>query len=240
MRSIHSIVLGGSIAIIACDDRFLSSAVHSAYKSIADLTENGHDFGKRFLEKIVQLHFRMPDIMASDLHVLGLAGSTAKVDGQTELPDRLSDAPDRSSTSQAPMGKHEDAEGRIRALAEESGETVSEVALSQITGEMLSEMVEPYRLQIRQAKMLTNLVKLYTMVFPPTTEESAYRLIAFLLMTYVDPDWIPREFFDVPRPDRTSRTALPPQVVVRRYLGEDRDAILKLYSLCGLARPSSH
>ncbi|MEA3036341.1 MAG: hypothetical protein QOH04_2106 [Sphingomonadales bacterium] len=228
MQSIHRLTSQGSISVIACDDRFVASAIYHHYKNIADTTGEGKGFGERFLEKTVQVHFRMPNLDKDDLQSLGLhSGDRNKAPAAVETPAMNVERP---STADPP----ESLAMPTKDVGAETQTSVDEASLIEICGDVLSTLITPYRLSIRRAKFLSNLVKLYSMVFQPKDDVAAYRLAAFLMITHVDREWIPTHFA------RGAVASAPEDefvVEMMRYLGTDFDAVSKLYAVCGIEPP---
>jgi hypothetical protein len=231
IRSIHSLTADGSVCVLACDEEFAAAAIYSQFRTVADYLEEGRAFGARFLEKIIQLPFRLPEVSREDLESLGLMRTTAApkaLDGDSS-PEA---SPLRGTLDTGP------AQNVVKDLRPAGLEdTVSEAKLSEICGATLALVVEPCRLQIRQAKMLSNIVKLYSMIFPPIDEASAERLAAFLIVSYVDQDWIPRKYFAL-APSSTGLSSLDSiEAELRRRLGDDVSALDRFYRLFGMRRP---
>lgn len=229
IKSIHSLTSDGSICILACDEQFAAAAIYSQLKGVAEYLDEGKAFGARFLEKIIQVPFRLPEVTAEDLVALGLRPGAASSGHERKASGESEAVPGTPSDTQAPVRMVKD----TAPMADV--DPVSEARLSEICGSTLSLVVERSRLQIRQAKMLSNVVKLYSMVFPPADEAAAQRLAAFLIVSYVDPHWIPGAYFSAP--------ALPSELdaiagELRSRLGGDAAAIRRLYRLFGVRWPA--
>lgn len=227
IKSMHSLTSDGSVCIMACDDRFAGAAIYSQFKQVADYLGEGQEFGAKFLEKIIQIPFRIPEVAPDDLIALGLRPAI-------EIPELSSPEVGRSDPGDATERAATEPETSVGSLEVDA---VSEIRLSEICGETLALVVEPARLQIRQAKMLSNLVKLYSMVFPPADEAAARRLSAFLIVSYVDPLWIPSRYLGTPVDSRPS-VLDPMEQELRSYLGDDGKALSRLYRLCGVRVPA--
>ena len=226
IKSIHSLTADGSICVLACDEQFAAAAIYNQFKAVADYLEEGKAFGARFLEKIIQLPFRLPEVSPEDLVSLGLmpgaSPAPAGAPGLAVEPEGRSDAPSPPANVRKDL---------------EPASPVSEAKLSEICGATLALIVEPCCLQIRQAKMLSNVVKLYSMIFPPVDEASAERLAAFLIASYVDEYWIPRKYFSH---GEAAAAASPLDAIepeLRRRLGDDVAALERFYRLYGIRRP---
>ncbi len=227
--SIQTLTLAGAINIIGCDDRIISSAIYKQYQDIADLSGEGREFGTRFLEKIVQVHFRMPGLCAEDLVSLGIkkaavtapeptTGSNAiPFDIPTNLPSNNGDV-----VSGFPPVKDLDPEAPMVPDA---------MHLSFICGEVLGEVLTLYRMPIRKVKFLSNVMKLYTMAFPPADARSAFRIAAFIAMVNVDEAWL-REVYAAT--DELAMDVHPEYATIYEYLGNDKKLIKSLYRLCGI------
>jgi len=224
MRSIHRLTASGSISIIGCDDRIVAASIYSEFQKVADVSGEGIKFGERFLEKMVQVHFRMPDVNEADLRSLGLL----RASDITSLPT----SPAASAMMHA---GDSDASAEVYHLTKDIGQedpVVDTVSLHNICLEVLGAVVELYRIPIRRIKFLANLMKLYCMVFQPESEEAAYRLAAFLGVTHVDPQWLARYYFSNSDEQQGGKGSYHERIM--SYLGTDRQAVLALYGLCGL------
>jgi len=233
IKSIHSLTSDGSICVLACDEQFAAAAIYHQFKSVADYLEEGRSFGARFLEKIIQLPFRLPEVSPSDLVALGLMPGE---DAPSERPAQSEEQQDggESGLRSAPAHVVKDLE------PVGAGEVVSEARLSEICGDTLALVVEPCRIQIRQAKMLSNVVKLYSMIFPPVDEAAAQRLAAFLIISYLDEHWIPRKYFAHTGPEGAASHLDHLERELRDRLGNDAIALERLYRLFGVRRPRTH
>ncbi|HET9638696.1 MAG TPA: P-loop NTPase fold protein [Allosphingosinicella sp.] len=229
IKSIHSLTSDGSICVLACDEQFAAAAIYSQFKGVAEYLDEGKAFGARFLEKIIQVPFRLPEVAAEDLVALGLMPGVPSSDHDRETLGESEAMPSARSGAHAPARM-------VKDIAPPADiDPVSEARLSEICGSTLSLVVERSRLQIRQAKMLSNVVKLYSMVFPPVDEQAAQRLAAFLIITYVDPHWIPGAYFSAARPLPSELDAITGEL--RSRLGDDAAAIRRLYRLFGVRWP---
>jgi KAP family P-loop domain/Clp amino terminal domain, pathogenicity island component len=230
IKSIHSLTSDGSICILACDEQFAAAAIYSQFKKVADYLDEGKAFGTRFLEKIIQLPFRLPEVSRDDLVALGLMPAP---DIRSQHPDAV-----ERDTGRTEDTAHSTPSHVVKDL-EPAGaeEVVSEARLSEICGDTLTLVVEPCRIQIRQAKMLSNVVKLYSMIFPPMDEASAQRLAAFLIISYLDEHWIPRKYFSHRAAEEEAADLDHLETELRRRLGDDVAALERLYRLFGVRRP---
>ena len=228
MKSIHRLTLSGSVSIIGCDDRIVGASIYHQFKQIADLSGEGLDFGSRFLEKIVQVHFRMPELEEMDLVDLGLSGVL--------LSDQVKKIEESSTNEISELSSPEQLKSHlVKDLGEDDPE-IDLINLSIICGQVLGAAVELYPIPIRKVKFLSNLLKLYTMVFPPTSEASAYRLAAFIVLTNLDCDKL--------RSHCEGQTIVWNRISAKaefsdrmnRYLGSDRKATNALFPMCGLPR----
>lgn len=191
VESIHSLASAGCIVFVACDEEYIASALQAKYHHVAHHHEHGEDFGRKFLEKIVQIPFRVPTIRESDLYSLGLVardsmedpateGGSEFLNTRTEPPGLLSDGADDDSVF---TGGPE---------PEEIGDdlNLNHARVTIIVGQILSEFVEPLGLNIRQVKSLNNTLKLYLAIAGFTQERDARRLAAFVFADRLDPVWL--------------------------------------------------
>ena len=121
------------------------------YEKIVKHHVTGEDFGQKYLEKIVQIPFHVPTVDEEGLYDLGLVS-------------RNSESPDKSEDGGEEASKMKEKEGvKVSLEHEEEGlETAIEQSrLSEIIGDLLTEVVEPLNLNVRQVKSLSNTLKLY-------------------------------------------------------------------------------
>jgi hypothetical protein len=233
VSSIQNLTIAGAINVIGCDDRIISSAIYKQFKEIADLSGEGKSFGTKFLEKIVQVHFRMPELNEKDLEALGIKSAIANTSGQISAASLFA-----ADSSTAPAVVATDAaEAKpwpIKDLDQAESNAPDEIALSFICGEVLGAILKLYHLPIRKVKFLANVMKLYAMIFPPEDIEAAFRIAAFVGMANVDEQWL-RLFFE--RVDVEVVTADDPYSDIHAYLGSDKDKLAALYLLCGIGVP---
>jgi hypothetical protein len=226
-KSIHTLTSSGSICVVACDEEFAVAAIQHHFKDVAAYLKGGSSFGARFLEKMIQVPFRLPEISVEDLRMLAIA----------PLPEDEASA----SVEASPKGAPELSEPRPEHPSPDLGgpqtTPVSEIRLSQICGDVLALLVEPCNLHIRQIKLLFNIVKLYSMIFPPEDESAARRMAAFLAISYVDPDWIEKTYFGAGHLENKSHSRLDDLAPTLKILLGDDPAILKsLHRLFGAGR----
>jgi hypothetical protein len=223
LKSIHLLTSSGSISVIACDDRVVSAAIYKEYRDIADLSGDGIEFGRRFLEKIVQVHFRMPDLPERDLISLSLQGTVQQPQAEQEP-----DSERESSENEARIP----ADTPTKDLGNEEY-SIDYIKMSYICDQILGSLIELYRIPIRRVKFISNLMKLYTMAFPPADESSALRMAAFIGITNVDPGFIKKYIFDDADwhgPDHLKQY----HEKLLLLLGDDEKLLMELHALSGL------
>lgn len=72
IQSIHSLTAAGCVTFVACDEAYVSSALQSHFKEVAEYHPEKEDFGRNFLDKIIQVPFRVPALDNERLEKLGL------------------------------------------------------------------------------------------------------------------------------------------------------------------------
>lgn len=233
VSSIHRVTMSGSVSILGCDDRIVGSAIYRQFKDVADLSGQGPEFGARFLEKIVHVHFRMPDISEADLTDLGLRGAVL-ADGPAGRASVDAIAVNSVAASASPGEASLETTLETTKESPHESQEVDQIRLSNICGEVLGAAVAMYSIPIRKAKFLSNLLKLYTMVFPPLNEEAAYRMAAFIVLLNLDRDLLNRinEGVEIDWQGAARKGATCDRF--RQYLGSDSGAIASLYVLCGV------
>ena len=233
MGSIQNLTIAGAINVIGCDDRIISSAIYKQFKEIADLSGEKKAFGTKFLEKIVQVHFRMPELNEKDLEALGIKPTIASASGQIGAVGLV--AAGSSTAPQAGTIEAREAEPLpIKDIDVVKGNVPDEIALSVICGEVLGAILKLYHLPIRKVKFLANVMKLYAMIFPPTDIEAAFRIAAFVGIANVDEEWL-RNFYE--RVGAEVVDADNSYADIHAYLGSDKDLLAALYLLCGIGVP---
>ncbi|MFL6758700.1 P-loop NTPase fold protein [Sphingomonas sp.] len=224
IRSIHSLTCDGSLCVIACDEEFAAAAIYAQYKQVAEYIDEGKEFGRRFLEKIIQVPFRLPEVFKEDLREIGIMPISG-ISTPLASGDYVTDSAEVGTSDVTPdLGDKPDQP------------SVSEARLWEICGTILALVVEPAGLELRQAKMLSNVVKLYSMIFPPIDEISAERLVTFLIVNYVDRDWITSRYFDAPKKPSLLD---PVEADLRMRLGDDPAALARLFRMLGFRRSAA-
>lgn len=227
LESVHSLTSAGCVVFLACDDDFVAASIAVHYdKIIAKLPgDDAKNFGKRFLEKVVQVSFRLPLVRNADIYELGLATRTVPLPQGTAVTPTQGSAAEFSSDNQAPTA------ARPEELALDS------IKLRQIVSELLGETVEPLGLNIRQVKSITNSMKLYLEIDRTANEEAATRLAAFVLADICDQAWLDSHYAGTP--PGTGPIAASPNLAdrFRVFLGDDYGAMEGIYHLLGRRPP---
>lgn len=71
VQSVHSLTAAGCVTFVACDEAYVSSALQSHFEDVAKYHPEKDDFGRNFLNKIIQLPFRVPAVDNEGLAELG-------------------------------------------------------------------------------------------------------------------------------------------------------------------------
>jgi hypothetical protein len=225
LDSIHSLTMAGCVVFIACDDRYVSAALSAQYKDISSRYGEEVDFGRQFLEKIVQVAFHIPTMRDRDIAELGLAEApNAQPEGDTPVRPAPGDAaPDED--------EGEDSAGVVSMTIPTPD--LPAVRLRAIIGELLEKAVGPLGLNIRRVKSLSNTMKLYLDISGCKSERDARRHAAFIFANQIDPDWLDGHFHGIHLSD--TRIARVPDLPERLagMIGDDRSYLLYLYGLVG-------
>ena len=227
LESVHSLTAAGCIVFLACDDEYVTAALNAHYEKVAKVYPNGK-FGRDYLEKIVQIQFRLPLLKNEDIYELGLA----KMAAASEDKD-----PGASQPGGPQSGSNDDAPPKLPDTRTETptqgNDTVEEAQLQEIIGDLLGQAVEPLGLNVRQAKAISNTLKLYLRLKNCRMESEARQLAAFVFAERFDPMWLDGVYHGVKVGD--SPIAAIPDLASRlaTMIGTDRTAMLGMYRLLG-------
>jgi hypothetical protein len=231
LESVHSLTAAGCIVFLACDDEYVTAALNAHYDKVAKVYRDGKVFGRSYLEKIVQIQFRLPLLKNADIFELGLAETP-------EAQQAGASAGQRQPTLVASEGGLTDTPGQA-ALQGTAAATQAErkaeldAQLQEIIGDLLGEAVEPLGLNIRQAKAISNTLKLYLRISNCQTEREARRLAAFVFAERFDPSWLDGLYHGVVVSD--SPIGAIPNLASRlsAMIGADQAPMLQMYRLLG-------
>lgn len=332
-ESVHSLTAAGCVTFISCDENYVAAALKSRHNDILqhfDDEETRKNFGRKFLEKIVQIPYRVPSVQEKHLKELGIAlprqslhisnspEPTALEDSEKapivtvtkskgdheqasspevlsvnnqistlmdrtaelfdlsksdikELHDLIIDAIKQTSTSietnvnliaafivadrympnwlDAYTGHSgnepklpPESEDLIEILKSYLGEDKApllalydrvSMRLPNIMNWLLTDAVEPLRLNIRQIKALSNTINLHLRISKVLSEPDAKKIAAFILADMHDPDWLDRLYHGL---DRSGTEIGMFEVLDKRLhdvLGEDKEGLLVLYGQLG-------
>jgi tetratricopeptide (TPR) repeat protein len=222
VECVNNLTAIGCVTFIFCDDEFVAAAINSKYEGIIKYHRDKTDFGRRFLEKIVQIPFRIPAVDEAGIRELGLSSDGKPPSVEAQLP---------------PVGPNPPTEGQTPPVVPPPKPTepdsIPKVQLRQIIGDLLQEVVQPLGLNIRQVKTLSNTLKLYLDIAACTTERDAKRLAAFVFADRVDPEWLDALYHgqDLKESALGQLPNLPTQI--KAMIGTDQKAMLVLYRMIG-------
>ena len=185
VESIHSLTAAGCVAFIACDRDYVGAALTAKYKDLVKYHADEAHFGRRFLEKIVQISFNLPAVSHDDIIEIGLSARPLPLvaDSQAE-------------TAAETAAETDDPPGDSGEIDDEDDEpAIPDAKLKQLIGKVLEETVAPLGLNIRQVKSLSNTLKLYLRITDIKNERRAEQLCAFLFANLFDPTWLDRVAF---------------------------------------------
>ncbi len=196
LESVHSFTAAGCITFLMCDRDYVEAALYSEYEQIAKWHPEGKNFGRRYLDKIVQIPFHVPAVGELDLLEIGLLARPRR---------RLSPFADAAGPAAAfdwsqPETAQHSAE-RGPAVGSEQALDLELALLTEIAGDILLEFVQEIGLNIRQIKSIRNTLKIYLDISRPATESLARSMAAFILMNMLDRDWLD-DFFYKLEPER--------------------------------------
>lgn len=228
LESVHSLTSTGCVVFIACDDKFVSASIAVHFeKLVKALPNGGMDFGVRFLEKIVQVAFRLPHVRNQDIYELGLA-TISPIQSTSGAPASPTVTPPHMRSSPSKQDAPNDSET-----------TLNSIKLREIISQLLGETIEPLGLNIRQVKSITNTMKLYLEIDATSDDVSATRLAAFVLANVCDPDWLDAHYSGRKPNDGPIGNAPVVSAKLAEALGDDSSTLAALYHLLG-RRPPAH
>lgn len=210
VESIHNLTTAGCVTVVACDEEFVSAALNAKYERIVAHHPDGIGFGRSFLEKIVQVGFRMPALIEKGVQEAGLirgdiddpvldahldengilqqAGSFESVGNNGGQPDEM---------VLRKSGLEENiAESAEEDVGVELRPQINERLASETLDMMIRDFVQPMGMNMRRIKSLRNTVGLYLRIaaargdIPPEDPAKATRLAAYLVADLVDRVWL--------------------------------------------------
>ena len=221
VESIHSLTNAGCIVFVACDEEYLSAAINAKHESIVRHHPDKEEFGKQFIEKIVQIPFRIPSINENDIYELGLATKLNTLEESIDDSETF-DGQDRTVEFKSIGDEQIESDENVR---------VDKVLLTQIFGELLDGHVKLLKLNLRQIKSLSNTITLLLSIFADDfrTESDAKRMAAFILADKLDPFWLDGHYFK--NPISIGRIGGHQSVVrhLEAILGDETDILEDLY-----------
>jgi len=233
LESVHSLTAAGCVVFLACDDEYVVAALNAHYEKVAKVYGDGKVFGRRYLEKIVQIPFRLPLLRNQDVFELGIARQPS--------PDpQLDSGPSQPAASDKLTASHSVALQSTERPALESTvegadrrEGLHDVQLQEIVGDILGYAVEPLGLNVRQAKSLGNTLKLYLRICRCRTESEARQVAAFVFADRLDARWLDAQYHGVVVSDSAIGMADGLAARLASMIGDDRQQMLSLYHLLG-------
>lgn len=230
LESVHSLTAAGCVVFLSCDDEYVVAALNAHYEKVAKVYGDGKAFGIRYLEKIVQISFRLPLLRNADIFDLGIASIAKDVgreassqinQGGGELRAPAVDGSDRIST---PVGRPQN---------DKADKPVESARLQEIIGDLLGQAVEPLGLNVRQAKSISNTLKLYLKIQNCKGEDEARRLAAFVFADRVDRQWLDA-LYNASNAETSLVGAIPEfSARLAAMIGTDRVAMLRMFHLLG-------
>lgn len=240
-----SLTAAGCVVFLACDDEYVVAALNAHYEKVAKVYGDGKVFGRRYLEKIVQISFRLPLLKNADIFELGIARMPKADESAAESPMAVASGGIGPAAVEAPReeGRMEGSSGEeIRIRSRDDYQRRLEVQLQEIVGDLMGVAIEPLGLNVRQAKSISNTVKLYLRIEECRTEIQARQVAAFVFADRVDQRWLDGLYHDVDVVD--SPIGSTPELASRlaAMIGDDKPAMVSLFHLMGRrpgAKPSA-
>jgi hypothetical protein len=261
IESVHSLVSAGAIVFVACDEEYVAAALSVKHGGVSKYLseERRINFGRNFLEKIIQVPIFMPTLDPDGLADIGITTRTVEEDQQSvDLTERSENKNHESALvhrDAVSVNKYGTADARDATVdtQQPKPETVAETKLTQINHEVLNRATVPLGLNVRQAKALSNTLKLYLGIQREMelrdpidggfTEQEARRVAAFLLADRYDRGWLDawymerRPVEDMSKPDPLRDGPIARDDDLRNFVtdsfDEDRNLIKPLYALVG-------
>lgn len=205
VESIHNLTTAGCVTVVACDEDYIAAALNARYADIVRHHPEGENFGRNFLEKIVQVGFRVPALTETGMREAGLIGGGTPVLGPDDTgataPEAdegsaesavLGDAPDSSEDGSLEM----DADGGSAELRTK----IDTELLTDVLDGIVADFVQPLGINMRRIKALRNTVGLYLRIaaargdLMPEDHAEARRIAAFLVADLMDRVWLDAYF----------------------------------------------
>jgi hypothetical protein len=228
LESVHSLTAAGCVVFLACDDEYVEAAINAHYEKIATAYANGSSFGRRFLDKIVQISFRLPLVRAEHIFELNLATRPISNGQSGQPPLQLSAANTTSPTGVAGTISSTNGSEGLREHMK-----LDETQLRNVIGELLENAVETLGLNVRQVKSVSNTLKLYLGITGISTEQEARRLAAFVFADKFDRGWLDALYFETSREGTAIGSTPALDEVLSAMIGPPDDGLLSLYHLLG-------
>jgi hypothetical protein len=227
LESVHSLTAAGCVVFLACDDEYLVAALNAHYTKVAKVYGDGKVFGRRYLDKIVQIPFRLPLLRNEDVFALGLA----RVRGEGQ--ENYAVAPSIGPPLQRPSEYSDLQERVLKGSTSDEDQEKLKTHLQEIIGDLLGKAVEPLGLNVRQAKSISNILKLYLRIQECKTEKDACRLAAFVFSNCFDEKWLDAHYHGIAISDSSIGTAQGLADTLREMIGSDQAQMIQYYHLLG-------
>jgi hypothetical protein len=228
LESVHSLTAAGCVVFLACDDEYLVAALNAHYAKVATVYGDGKIFGRRYLDKIVQIPFRLPLLKNNDVFELGLARVRSEEQADYEPTSPLETLP------QTQPEKYVDLQKRVlRGSASDADQKRLKTYLQEIIGDLLGKAVEPLGLNVRQAKSISNILKLYLRIQECKTEKEACQLAAFVFANCFDEKWLDGHYHGIQVSDSPIGAAHGLAEALKEMIGNDQAHMLQSYHLLG-------
>jgi len=226
VESVHSITAAGAIAFLACDDQYVSRALSQRFKEMKTIDEGDTAFGRRFLEKIVQIPFHIPSVSSEDLKDLGLLTDTFSVaeevervkTGEPPLADTAAETDDRTDDDTGERPVADTAERRNRAKAQAAQWNVDNWIDGLMAG-LPKTLINTRRIRQR--------VDIAVSTLKPADKRAIRRVFVFVVAELTVPKWL-ESFLAGEKPDPARMPGVPRHMTEwlyanRPFLGTPQD-----------------
>jgi hypothetical protein len=229
LDSVHSLTAAGCVVFLAFDEEYIVAALNAHFEMIAKAYADEVNFGRRFLEKIVQIGFRLPLVRSADIVELDLATRPATVAAGAFAASGTATV----SGIGVAVAQSDEPIQATAGLPPSADKPLPEIRLTEIIGDLLDKAVEPMGLNIRQVKAISNTLKLYLGIAASSTEADARRLAAFVFADRFDPAWLDSIFLGIEtqQPPIGSNPELAK--LLSMMIGDDKGELTKMFHLLG-------
>jgi len=227
-ETVHSLTAAGCITFISCDEAYIIAALNAKYEKVWKYHPDKDDFGRRFLEKIVQIPYRVPSVQEKHLTELGIA-----VPRQSLHVLNSPEATTHQVTENDPVLTDSNDDSRI----EEQKKVEENILKSQIIT-LIDKTAELFNMSKSDIKELHDLIIEATKQTSTSVETNVNLIAAFVVADRYMPNWLDaytghsgNEPKDTPESEKLI-------ALLEDYLGEDKALLLVLYDRVSMRLPN--